>query len=171
MRGTQSVVRILHLDPRRGTLSVICIGAPIVVGVLTGQASAGLVGGIAGLLLTLSETEGSLASRLGTTAGVTLGIAVGAALGKWLSEEHAASWIVFFVGIFAAGLLNQVGKGPHFAVRFGAIAFAVIAGPLEPWLLWERLEDTFIAAGLVACVTLLFFPLETIEILRKTEWV
>jgi uncharacterized membrane protein YccC len=35
---------------------------------------------------------------------------------------------VFFIGIFAAGLLNQAGKGPHFAVRFGAIAFAVVAG-------------------------------------------
>ena len=137
MRGTQSVVRSLHLDLRRGTLFVVSIGAPIVVGVLTGQASAGLVGGIAGLLLTLSDTEGSLASRLGTTAGVALGIAVGAALGKWLAEEQAF-WIVFFVGIFAAGLLNQVGKGPHFAVRFGAIAFAVIAGlpELTPETLW-----------------------------------
>ena len=33
---------------------------------------------------------------------------------------------------------NQVGKGPHFAVRFGAIAFAVIAGlpELTPEILW-----------------------------------
>ena len=39
---------------------------------------------------------------------------------------------------FAAGLLNQVGKGPHFAVRFGAIAFAVIAGlpALPPEAAW-----------------------------------
>ena len=138
MRGTQSVARNLRLDLRRGTLSVVSIGAPVVVGVLSGQAGAGLVGGITGLLLTLSDTEGSLASRLGTTADVALGIAVGAALGKWLAEEHAAFWIVFFVGIFAAGLLNQVGKGPHFAVRFGAIAFAVIAGlpELTPEILW-----------------------------------
>jgi uncharacterized membrane protein YccC len=46
--------------------------------------------------------------------------------------------VVFFAGIFAAGLLNRVGKGPHFAVRFGAIAFAVIAGlpELAPETLW-----------------------------------
>src|SRR6185312_7969724 len=126
--GSRPLARILHLDLRRGTLSLISIGAPIVVGVLSGQAGAGLVGGITGLLLALSDTEGSLVSRLGTTAGVALGIAVGGLLGAWLASVQPVFWIVFFVGIFVAGLLNQVGKGPHFAVRFGAIAFAVIAG-------------------------------------------
>ena len=138
MRGTQSVARILHLDLRRGTLSVVSIGAPVVIGVLSGQAGAGLVGGITGLLLALSDTEGSLVSRLGTTTGVALGIAVGGLLGVWLASEQPIFWIVFFVGIFAAGLLNQVGKGPHFAVRFGAITFAVIVGlpELTPETLW-----------------------------------
>jgi hypothetical protein len=128
----------LHLDLRRGALSLISIGAPIVLGVLSGQAGAGLVGGITGLLLALSDTEGPLVSRLGTTAGVALGIGVGGLLGAWLATVQPVFWIVFFVGIFAAGLLNQVGKGPHFAVRFGAIAFAVIAGlpHLAPETLW-----------------------------------
>ena len=36
-------------------------------------------------------------------------------------------WAVFFVAVFAAGLLNQLGKGPHFALRFGAISLAVVA--------------------------------------------
>ena len=136
--GSHSLARILHLDLRRGTLSLISIGAPIVVGVVSGQAGAGLVGGITGLLLALSDTEGSLVSRLGTTAGVALGIGVGGLLGAWLASVQPIFWIVFFVGIFAAGLLNQVGKGPHFAVRFGAIAFAVIAGlpELAPETLW-----------------------------------
>ena len=138
MRGTQSVARSLHLDLRRGTLSVVSIGAPVVIGVLSGQAGAGLVGGITGLLLALSDAEGSLVSRLGTTTGVALGIAVGGLLGVWLASVQPVFWIVFFVGIFAAGLLNQIGKGPHFAVRFGAIAFAVIAGlpELTPEILW-----------------------------------
>jgi hypothetical protein len=118
----------LTLDVRRGTLSVISIGGPIVIGFLTGQTGPGLVGGITGLLLTLSDTEGSLSSRLGTTAGVASGIGIGALLGAWLATVQPIFWTVFFVGIFAAGLLNQAGKGPHFAVRFGAIAFAVIAG-------------------------------------------
>jgi hypothetical protein len=118
----------LHLDLRRGTLSAIAIGAPIVIGLLSGQAGPGLVGGITGLLLTLSDTEGSLFSRLGTTAGVALGIATGGLLGAWLASVQPIFWTVFFIGIFAAGLLNQIGKGPHFAVRFGAIAFAVVAG-------------------------------------------
>ena len=138
MRGTQSVARNLRLDLRRGTLSVVSIGVPVVIGVLSGQAGAGLVGGITGLLLALSDTEGSLASRLGTTTGVALGIAVGGLLGVWLASVQPVFWIVFFVGIVAAGLLNQLGKGPHFAVRFGAIAFAVIAGlpELTPETLW-----------------------------------
>ena len=137
-KGSHPLARILHLDLRRGTLSLISIGAPIVVGVVSGQAGAGLVGGITGLLLALSDTEGSLVSRLGTTAGVALGIGVGGLLGAWLASVQPIFWIVFFVGIFAAGLLNQVGKGPHFAVRFGAIAFAVIAGlpELAPETLW-----------------------------------
>ncbi len=138
MRSTQSVARILHLDLRRGTLSLISIGAPVVIGALSGHAAAGLVGGITGLLLSLSDTEGSLAFRLGTTAEVALGIGVGGLLGAWLASVQPIFWIVFFLGIFAAGLLNQVGKGPHFAVRFGAIAFAVIAGlpKLAPETLW-----------------------------------
>ena len=128
----------MPLDLRRGTLSLISIGAPILVGVLAGQAGAGLVGGITGLLLGLSDTEGPLASRLGTTMGVALGIAIGGALGAWLATAHPVFWIAFFAGVFAAGLLNQLGKGPHFAVRFGAIAFAVIAGlpQLTPEMLW-----------------------------------
>jgi hypothetical protein len=128
----------MPIDLRRGILSVICIGAPIIVGLLTGQTGAGLVGGITGLLLTLSDTEGALLPRLGTTLGVALGIDAGGGLGAWLAAEHPIFWIAFFSGVFAAGLLNQVGKGPHFAVRFGAIAFAVIAGlpELSPGTLW-----------------------------------
>jgi hypothetical protein len=137
-RTNHDVSHILHLDLRRGALSLISIGTPIVLGVLSGQAGAGLVGGITGLLLALSDTEGPLVSRLGTTAGVALGIGVGGLLGAWLATVQPIFWIMFFVGIFAAGLLNQVGKGPHFAVRFGAIAFAVIAGlpELAPETLW-----------------------------------
>lgn len=33
----------------------------------------------------------------------------------------------FFLAVFAAGFLNQVGKGPHFSLRFGAISLAVVA--------------------------------------------
>jgi hypothetical protein len=98
------------LDVRRGTLSVISIGVPIVIGLLTGQTGPGLVGGITGLLLTLSDTEGSLSSRLGTTAGVASGIAIGALLGAWLATVQPIFWTVFFIGIFAAGLLNRAGR-------------------------------------------------------------
>jgi fusaric acid resistance family protein len=137
-KGSRPLARILPLDLRRGTLSLVSIGVPIATGVISGQASAGLVGGITGLLLSLSDTEGSLVARLGTTAGVALGIGIGGLLGAWLASVQPIFWIVFFAGIFAAGLLNQVGKGPHFAVRFGAIAFAVIVGlpELAPETLW-----------------------------------
>jgi Fusaric acid resistance protein-like len=129
---------LFGLDLRRGTLALITMGTPIVAGLLSGKTEAGLVGCITGLLLTLSDTEGALWPRLGTTAGVALGIAVGGGLGAWLATVQPVFWIVFFTGIFAAGLLNQAGKGPHFAVRFGAIAFAVTAGlpELAPMAIW-----------------------------------
>ena len=129
----------LSLDLRRGTLTLINIGGPVIAGLLSGESSAGLVGGITGLLLTLSDTEGPLFARLATTVGVAFGIAIGALLGGWLATERPIFWIVFFVGIFAAGLLNQVGKGPHFAVRFGAIASAVMAS-LPPMTLMPELS-------------------------------
>ena len=94
---------MIFIDPRRGVLSVICIGAPIIAGLATGLTGAGLVGGIAGLLLTLSDTEGSLRTRLLTTLGVAAGIAGGGALGAWLEAEHPLFWIAFFAGVFAAG--------------------------------------------------------------------
>ena len=50
-----------------------------------------------------------------------------ALLGTWLNSSHPIFWAVFFVAVFAAGLLNQLGKGPHFALRFGAISLAVVA--------------------------------------------
>ena len=59
---------------------------------------------------------------------VAAGIAVGGLLGIWLKSFEAIFWIAFFLAVFAAGFLNQVGKGPHFSLRFGAISFAVVAG-------------------------------------------
>lgn len=112
---------------RRGMLSLIAIGGPIIVGILRGESTPGLVGGITGLLLTLADTEGELWRRLGMTVVVALGIAIGGALGAWLATVHPLFWLVFFASIFVAGLLNLLGKGPHFAVRFGAISFAVIS--------------------------------------------
>ena len=59
---------------------------------------------------------------------VAAGLAVGGLLGIWLKSFEAIFWIAFFLAVFAAGFLNQVGKGPHFSLRFGAISFAVVAG-------------------------------------------
>ncbi len=59
---------------------------------------------------------------------VAAGIVAGGLLGAWLNTVHPIFWITFFLAVFAAGLLNQVGKGPHFALRFGAISLAVVAG-------------------------------------------
>jgi hypothetical protein len=68
--------------------------------------------------------------------------------------------------LFAFALPSQL---PHFWVFSGLItAIVLIAWVLassdpavESLLLWERLEDTLIAAVLVAAVTLLFFPRES----------
>jgi hypothetical protein len=118
----------LDLEPRRGTLFVINIGLPIVVGLARGETRGALIGGITGLLLSLADQEGPLAGRLRLTLMVASGIAAGAVLGVWLKSFEAIFWIAFFLLVFAAGFLNQVGKGPHFSLRFGAISLAVVAG-------------------------------------------
>ncbi|MGA9604460.1 MAG: hypothetical protein WBQ82_10135, partial [Methyloceanibacter sp.] len=97
------------------------------VGVVRGETSAALIGGITGLLLSIADTEGPLGGRLRLTLMVAGGIVAGALLGAWLKAVHPTFWLCFFVAVFAAGLLNQLGKGPHFALRFGAIALAVVA--------------------------------------------
>lgn len=63
-----------------------------------------------------------------------------------LPSQLARFWL--FSGLIAAIVL---------------MAWALASGDptLEPLLLWERLEDTLIAAALVVCVTLLFFPRES----------
>ena len=63
----------LAIEPRRGTLFVVNIGVPLLVGVLLGEASAALIGGITGLLLSLADTEGPLAGRLKLTLMVACG--------------------------------------------------------------------------------------------------
>ncbi len=114
------------LEPRRAILFLINIGLPILVGVLSGETSAALIGGITGLLLSLADSEGSLASRLRLTLMVAAGIVAGGLLGAWLNTVRPIFWAAFFLAVFAAGLLNQLGKGPHFALRFGAISLAVV---------------------------------------------
>ncbi|MGH6748404.1 MAG: FUSC family protein [Methyloceanibacter sp.] len=115
------------VEPRRGILFLINIGLPILIGVVRGETSAALIGGITGLLLSIADTEGPLGGRLRLTLMVAGGIVAGALLGAWLKAVHPTFWLCFFVAVFAAGLLNQLGKGPHFALRFGAIALAVVA--------------------------------------------
>lgn len=110
-----------------GVLFLINIGLPILVGVLRGEMSAALIGGITGLLLSLADTEGPLGGRLRLTLMVAAGIVAGGALGTWLNLVRPIFWVAFFLAVFAAGLLNQLGKGPHFALRFGAISLAVVA--------------------------------------------
>jgi hypothetical protein len=135
-RSTSRVGRIwLDLEPRRETLFLINIGVPILIGVARGEGRGALIGGITGLLLSLADLEGPLARRLRLTLMVAAGIAVGGLLGIWLKSFEAIFWIAFFLAVFAAGFLNQVGKGPHFSLRFGAISFAVVAGlpAIETW--------------------------------------
>jgi len=119
-RSTSRVGRIwLDLEPRRATLFLINIGLPILIGMARGEGRGALIGGITGLLLSLADLEGPLARRLRLTLMVAAGIAVGGLLGIWLKSFEAIFWIAFFLAVFAAGFLNQVGKGPHFSLRFG----------------------------------------------------
>src|SRR5215831_20942087 len=84
------------LEPRRGTLFLINIGLPILIGMARGETRGALIGCITGLLLSLADNEGSLASRVRLTLIVAGGIAVGAFLGVWLKSFEAIFWIAFF---------------------------------------------------------------------------
>ena len=91
-----------------------------------------------------------------------------AVLTVWLLDLADAPQAVLLAAIlvFAFVLPSQLPRFWLFSGLIAAIvlmAWALASGDptLEPLLLWERLEDTFIAAGLVACVTLLFFPWES----------
>ena len=91
-----------------------------------------------------------------------------AVLTVWLLDLAGAPQAVLLAAIlvFAFILPSQLPRFWLFSGLIAAIvlmAWALATGDptLEPLLLWERLEDTFIAAGLVACVTLLFFPRES----------
>jgi uncharacterized membrane protein YccC len=74
--------------------------------------------------------------------------------------------LVGIILVFAFVLPSQL---PRFWLFSGLIAVVVLMAwnlassdpTLEPLLLWERLEDTLIAAALVAGFTLLFFPRES----------
>src|SRR5215472_1174803 len=85
------------LEPRRGTLFLINIGLPILIGMARGETRGALIGCITGLLLSLADNEGSLASRVRLTLIVAGGIAVGAFLGVWLKSFEAIFWIAFFL--------------------------------------------------------------------------
>ncbi len=87
----------LALEPRRGILFLTNIGLPILIGVLLGETSAALIGGITGLLLSLADTEGPLGGRLRLTLMVAAGIAAGGALGTWLNLVRTIFWVAFLL--------------------------------------------------------------------------
>jgi uncharacterized membrane protein YccC len=91
-----------------------------------------------------------------------------AVLAIWVLTVIDASQAVLVgvIVIFAFVLPSQL---PRFWVFSGLIAAIVLLAwalasgdpTLEPPLLWERFEDSLIAASLAVCVTLLFFPRES----------
>lgn len=116
------------MDLRRGLLFATCIGIPLIVGLLREEKGGALIGALTGMLLSLADTEGTLGARLRMAATVAAGIALGAFIGGYLKDFPSVIWGAFFLTAFAAGLANRIGKGPHFSVRFAAIALAVVVG-------------------------------------------
>jgi uncharacterized membrane protein YccC len=85
-----------------------------------------------------------------------------AVLTLWVLTRVSAPHVVLvgLILIFAFVLPSQIARFWLFSGLIAAIVLMAWA-LLEPLLLWERLEDTLIAAALVVCVTLLFFPRES----------
>lgn len=113
---------------RRAVTFAADIGAPILAGTLLGTPRGALLGGIAGLLFSFADSEGSLPTRLWMLALAVLGFAVGGFSGFFLRGHPPAFWVLFVVLALAAGALNRIGRGEHLGARFAAISLAVVAG-------------------------------------------
>jgi hypothetical protein len=145
---------------RRTALFVVAIGYAVVLAALLAQWQMALIGGITGMVLSLSDDDGTLAARLAMLAMVTAAALAGGILGR-LVGVSALFWPLFLAAAFAAGWLYQGARGPQLAGRVFAISLSVIAG--APTMTVGQLE--LLASVVAVCVLarvidhLLFGPL------------
>ncbi|RCS25581.1 FUSC family protein [Phyllobacterium salinisoli] len=146
---------------RRAVLCLIPTGGPIVVGAAMGQAEAGLIGGVTGLLLYFADADGGLRQRFSILALCSAGLFAGVLAGHLLENHQALFWIVFAASAFAAGFLYRVGKAQAMAMRLAALAMIVSAGiaQVDPHLIVFALGGAALVAVTRLADQWLFGPL------------
>ena len=120
-----SSIETAHI--RRGTLFLVNLGVPLIVGAARGQSSAALAAVVVGMLFGFADNDGPLASRLRLLLVDAGCIAAGGMLG-YLSRDNALVLWPLFVGItLAVGMAAKAGREPLLAGRHAAMAFTVAA--------------------------------------------
>ena len=112
---------------RRGALFLINIGAPLLIGVLRGEAQVALPAVIVGMAFGFADSGGPLLSRLRFLVLDALCIALGAVLG-YVVRGHSALLVPIFVGLaLGIGLAPLTGRMLPVTGRHAAMAFTVAA--------------------------------------------
>lgn len=114
---------------RRSWLYLVTIGVPFVTATVLGHPHGAVLGGLVGLMCSFSDAdESDLEARWLILLQVAFGMTAGGFVGFLLGGYSAPFWGVFALALFAAGWLTRLGRGPHLATRFAAIALGLTAG-------------------------------------------
>jgi len=112
---------------RRGTLFLVSMGVPVIVGVLRHQPGGALIGAVAGMLLAFADNDGELFSRLRLLAINAGAMTGGAVFGYLCRGSGPALWSVFVAITLSVGMAARSGREALLTARNGAIAFTVAA--------------------------------------------
>ena len=110
---------------RRGTLFLVSIGIPVIVGLLRHQRDAALLGAVVGMLLAFADNDGELPGRLRLLAFDAIMIAGGGLIGYLCRDSAPALWAVFVAMTLSVGMAARNGREALLASRHCAMAFTV----------------------------------------------
>jgi Fusaric acid resistance protein-like len=112
---------------RRGALFLVCIGIPVIVGLLRRQPDAALLGAVVGMLLSFADNDGELPARLRLLVFDDLMIAGGGLVGYLCRDSAPALWAVFVAITLSVGMAARKGREALLTGRHCAMAFTVAA--------------------------------------------
>lgn len=110
------------------TRVTLAVGIPLIGGVATGHASAGVAGGAAALFVTMSDIGTTRAVRFGTMLAGWVAIVAGGTLGHKLGGTPYANELVVLLSAIVAGWASAAYPGLAAVTRFFAIATAAATG-------------------------------------------
>jgi hypothetical protein len=130
-----------------GVLFTLNVGVPTIMGAVTGEMHAGVVGGIAGMIFSLSDSDDSIRTRLLLLGRALLMLLCFGTLGTLWGGYTPAFWATFLALTFLSGWLSVGASTWTSAFRNGAMALVTTAG--LPGTTWT----TAVFVGLAALVS------------------